>query len=145
MAERCGYDGKILRVDLTSGGITETPSEQYLPKYMGGRGLAANIYWDEIPPEVSAFDPENRLIIATGPLTGTGALGGGRCEATTKCPTMYPAQSFTTANAGYIGPELKYAGYDALIVQGKAKSHVYLWICDGKVEIRKGDYHMAKY
>ena len=139
MSELCGYAGKILRVDLTSGEISEIPSEQYLPKYLGGRGLAARLYWDEIPSEVGAFDPENRLIIATGPLTGTGALGGGRCEAATKCPAMYPTQSFTTANAGYIGPELKYAGYDAIIVQGKAKSHVYLWICDGKAEVRRAE------
>ncbi len=136
MAEEIyGYVGKILRVDLTTKEVTEEPIDPYLP-YLGARGWVAKMFWDEIPREVGAFDPENRIIIAAGPINGTGALGSGRCDCGTKSPLMYPKQSFTTASAGYIGPELKHAGYDALIVQGKAEHPVYLWINNGKVEIR---------
>ena len=71
-----GYMGKILRVDLSSGTVTHIPTMEYADRFLGGRGIAAKIYWDEVPPEVGAYDPENRLIIATGPLTGlSGQIG----------------------------------------------------------------------
>lgn len=133
MAKQYGYAGKILRVDLTTERITETPTIPYATKFLGGRGLLAKLYWDEIPPGVDPLGPDNKLFIATGPITGTGTVASGKCEATAKSPVL---NSFTTGNAGYIGPELKYAGYDALIIQGKSGKPVYLWINDGKVEIR---------
>ncbi len=73
MAEQYGYTGKILKIDLTNRQVTEIQSSDYLPKYFGGRSLAAKLYWDEMPPEVGALDPESALIFTTGPLTGTGA------------------------------------------------------------------------
>ncbi|MBI4304420.1 MAG: hypothetical protein HY665_08820 [Chloroflexi bacterium] len=136
MVELYGYTGKMLRVDLTSGKATEFASDKYVPKYLGGRGLLARMYWDEIRPEVQPFDPDNKLIFAPGPLTATGAIGCGKCEVTTKYPGFYTRYTFSTNTASYIGPALKQAGYDALIVQGKAKVPVYLWINDGKIEIR---------
>lgn len=136
MAELYGYTGKMLRVDLTTGEATEFASDKYVPKYLGGRGLLARMYWDEIRPEVQPFDPENRLIFAPGPLTATGAIGCGKCEVTTKYPGYYTEYTFSTNTASQMGPALKQAGYDALIIQGKARVPVYLWINDGKVEIR---------
>ena len=136
MAESYGYTGKMLRVDLTTGKATEFASDKYVPKYLGGRGLLARMYWDEIRPEVQPFDPENRLIFAPGPLAATGAIGCDKCDATTKFPGFYTKYTFSASTASYIGSALKQAGYDALIVQGKAKVPVYLWINDGKVEIR---------
>jgi aldehyde:ferredoxin oxidoreductase len=76
VAEQYGYAGKILRVDLSSGSITLMSTMDYAEKFLGGRGIAAKIYWDEVPPEVKAFDPENRLIFATGPLAGLKGVSG---------------------------------------------------------------------
>lgn len=137
MSELYGYVGKILRVDLTTEKVTETSSEEYVPKFFGGRGLGAKIYWDEIPPEVGALDPENKLIFTTGPMQGTGVTAHGRSILTAKSPQIYPTNSYMKNCAGGDwGPELKYAGYDALIVEGKASEPVYLSIQDGHVEFR---------
>ena len=73
-----GYAGKILRADLSSGSITEVSTQDYAERFLGGRGIAAKIYWDEVPPEAGAFDAENRLVFVTGPLAGLPALGGSR-------------------------------------------------------------------
>ncbi|MBA7683275.1 hypothetical protein ES703_91637 [subsurface metagenome] len=70
MASEFGYAGKILRVDLSSGTITHVPTMDYADRFLGGRGVAAKIYWDEVSPEVKALDAENRLIFITGPLAG---------------------------------------------------------------------------
>ena len=63
-----GYAGKIARVDLSTGNISHIDTEKYARSLVGGRGIAARIYWEEVPPEIRAFDPENRLIFATGPI-----------------------------------------------------------------------------
>lgn len=136
MADLNGYVGKILRVDLSTGAITEEPIDNYLPKYLGSKGLCARIYWDEIGPEVEPFDPENKLIFASGPATATGAMGSSKGTCAAKSPVWYPVSTFTHSSAAMFAPELKRAGYDALIVQGKADMPVYLWITNGKVEIR---------
>jgi aldehyde:ferredoxin oxidoreductase len=131
-----GWVGKILRVDLTTRKISESSTFDYVPQFLGGRGLGAKICWDEVPPEVSAFDPENRLIFATGPLTGTLAPTSGRFEVLGKCPQSAPVESFTRSGVGgHFAPELKWAGYDAIIIQGKASQPVYLWISDQKAQI----------
>ena len=70
MAELFGWVGKILKVDLTSGAIKTVPTSNYVPKFIGGRALAAKLYWDEVPPDCGAFDTENRLIFASGPASG---------------------------------------------------------------------------
>lgn len=136
MSELYGYTGKILRVDLTNREITEFASDKYVSEYLGGRGLLARMYWDEIKPEVQPLDPENKLMFAPGPLTATGAIGCGKCSATTKYPAFYTKYTFSANSASYFGPMLKLAGYDALIIQGKSNVPVYLWINDGKAEIR---------
>ncbi len=131
-----GWVGKILRVDLTTRKISETSTFDYVPKFLGGRGLGAKICWDEVPPEVGAFDPENRIVFATGPLQGTLAPTSGRFMVLGKAPQTGPVESFTRSGVGgHFAPELKWAGYDAVIVQGKASKPVYLWITDQKAEI----------
>ena len=136
MTPKGGWTGKILRVDLTSRKISEASTFDYVPMFLGGRGLGAKICWDEVPPEVGAFDPENRLIFATGPLQGTLAPTSGRFMVLGKAPQTGPTESFCRSGVGgHWAPELKWAGYDALIVQGRASKPVYLWITDRKAEI----------
>jgi aldehyde:ferredoxin oxidoreductase len=136
MVPQGGWVGKILRVDLTTRKISETSTFDYVPKFLGGRGLGAKICWDEVPPEVGAFDPENRIVFATGPLQGTLAPTSGRFMVLGKAPQTGPVESFTRSGVGgHFAPELKWAGYDAVIVQGKASKPVYLWITDHKAEI----------
>ena len=131
-----GWVGKILRVDLTSRKIWEVSTYDYVPKFLGGRGLGAKICWDEVPPEVGAFDPENRIVFATGPVQGTLAPTSGRFMVLGKAPQTAPTESFCRSGVGgHWAPELKWAGYDALIVQGKSEAPVYLWITDQKTQI----------
>lgn len=141
MGEQYGYAGKVLKVDLTSRQITEILSDQYLPKYFGGRGLAARLYWDEITPEVGALDPDNALIFTTGPLTATGVgmTSVGMCAG--KAPMIYPSPTyFCSSAAGAWAHEMKYAGCDAFVIKGQAEEPVYLWIEDGHVQIRNADF-----
>ncbi|MBI2909294.1 MAG: hypothetical protein HYX92_16740 [Chloroflexi bacterium] len=129
-----GWVGKILRVDLTTGAVSEESTYKYAPKFIGGRAMAARVYWEEVGPEVGAYDPGNKLIIMTGPTTGTLGPGVGRFAIVSKSPDPFPNCYFYSAPSGHFGPELKFAGYDGLIVQGKAEKPVYLWINDGEVD-----------
>jgi aldehyde:ferredoxin oxidoreductase len=132
-----GWAGKILRVDLSTGKLSVEPSIEYGRKYIGGRGIAARIGWDEIPPGTGPFDPENRIIFTVGPLTGTSAPNSGRATVCSLSPQAHPYEWFSFSSfGGYWGPTLKYAGYDAIIVQGQAERPVYLWVNDGKAELR---------
>ena len=130
-----GYWGKILRVDLTSGRVSEDKlSEEYCKKYIGGVGFAADILLKEVGPEVGALDPENRLIFGIGPLQTSAVPGTGKWVVVSKSP-LTGAICYATAG-GNMGPMLKKAGYDSLVIQGKAEKPVYLWINDGQVEIK---------
>ena len=132
-----GWTGKILEVDLTSGAATTRESAPYLREYVGGRALAAKIAWDEIPRQATPYDPENRVIIATGPLTGTLAPTSGRTIMSSLSPRTYPLPWYTHSTlGGWFGAELKYAGYDALILRGQAAAPVYLEIQDGAVKLQ---------
>jgi aldehyde:ferredoxin oxidoreductase len=136
MTGQYGYAGKILRVNLSSGEITHTPTAKYADRFLGGRGIAAKIYWDEVPANVSAFDPENRMIFVTGPLAGFGGLSGSRWQVCGKAPAMTP-EEFSYCNlGGRWGWQLKSAGYDALVIAGKSEKPVYLFIQDDSVQIR---------
>jgi len=134
--ETYGYAGKILRVDLSSGSTSDTPTMDYAEKFVGGRGIAAKIYWDEVPPEVNAFDAENRLIFATGPLGGLPALSGSRWQVCGKSPSSTPQQFCYGNLGGRWGAELKFAGYDAIVVKGKSEKPVFIFLHDDVVELR---------
>lgn len=132
-----GWAGKILRVDLTKGKSEIVSTSDYVPTYIGGRGLASRIYWEEVPPDAGAFDPENRLIFTTGPLQGTLAPTSGRFMVVGKAAQTAPVESYSrSACGGHWAPELKWAGFDAIVVYGRANKPVYIWIHDGRVEIR---------
>jgi aldehyde:ferredoxin oxidoreductase len=136
MTEQYGYAGKILRVDLSSQSISHIPTEAYSDKYLGGRGIAARIYWEEVPPEVKALDPENRLLIFNGPLAGFNGIGSPRWTVCGKSPLTVP-EHFSYCNlGGSWGVHLKFAGYDGMVIQGKSDKPVYIYINDDTVEIR---------
>ncbi len=131
-----GYAGRLLKVDLSEGKIEHLETAPYVERFVGGRGLAAKLYWDLVPPEREAFDPENGLIWVTGPLAGFPGLSGSRWQVCAKSPAARP-HTFSYANlGGHWGARLKAAGYDGLVVQGASEKPVYLWITEDKVEIR---------
>lgn len=137
MAEKLyGYVGKILRVNLTTRETSTFSSEKYQDMYLGGKGMAARIYWDEIGPEVQPFDPENKVIFTSGPLNGTGANQAAKGCVAGKSPVWYPMHTFTYGTTGNFAPMMKRAGFDAIIIEGKADHPVYLWIYNGHCEIR---------
>lgn len=130
-----GWRGKILKVDLSTSRITELDTMDYADRFLGGRGIATKIYWDEVGPEVSAFDPENELILMTGPLGATGAQGASRFEVVGKSPMAVPERFCYGNLGGSFGPYLKKAGYDGVVITGRAERPRYLWVKDGKAEI----------
>ena len=136
--EMFGWTGKILRVDLTRGVITkEDTNPQWAKDYIGGRGLGAKYLSEEVDPRVDPLSPDNKIIFATGPLTGTNASCGARYMVVTQSPL---SGTITTSNSGgHWGPELKFAGYDMVILEGKAPKPSYLWIYNDKVEIRSAE------
>ncbi len=138
-----GWTGTVLRVDLSSGEIQrESLPAEWARDYVGGRGVGARYLWEEVDPQVDALAPENRLIFATGPLTGTNASCGARYMVITKGPLT---GCITTSNSGgHWGPELKFAGYDLLILQGRAERPVWLWILDDQVELRSAEHLWGK-
>jgi len=130
-----GLMGKILRANLSNGDIREeTITEDIARAYIGGRGLASKILYDEVDPKTDALSPKNKLIFAVGPLTGTSAPASSRYEVVTKSPLT---GTITGANGGgFFGAELKKTGFDAIVIEGKADKPVYLWVNDGKAEIK---------
>ncbi|MGZ3613839.1 MAG: aldehyde ferredoxin oxidoreductase family protein [Thermodesulfobacteriota bacterium] len=130
-----GWIGKLLRVDLTKGEWkTEELDKNLAAKFIGGRGLGSKILFDEIDPKVDPFSPNNKLIMATGPLTGTSASASGRYMVITKAPLT--GTIACSNSGGHFGAELKFAGFDVIVFEGKAKEPVYLYIEDGKAELR---------
>ncbi len=130
-----GYLGKILRVNLSNleSGIEELREEK-MRFFLGGINLGIKILYDEVPPGVDAFDPENRLIFVTAPMVGTLVPAANQYAIITKSPLT---GFFGLGRAhGFFGPELKFAGFDAVVVYGRAEKLVYLWIHDGQAEVR---------
>ncbi|MBI2859516.1 MAG: aldehyde ferredoxin oxidoreductase family protein [Chloroflexi bacterium] len=129
-----GWIGKILRVDLGSGAVkTEPLPSEYRTRFVGGRGAAVKLLWDEIDPAIGAFSAQNKLIFSTGPLTGTGAITGCLFTVATKSPLS--GGIACSSSRGYWGTELKHAGYDMLVLEGKAAGPVCLDIQDDKVAL----------
>ena len=130
-----GWAGKILRINVTDRSTEVIRTSSYSDRLIGGIGIAAKIAWDEIKPDTGAFDPDNKLIFATGPLTGTLAPGSGRMEIMGKSPRTFPSEVVTRSGmGGHWGVELKYAGYDAVILEGEAKTPLYVWIDRERVD-----------
>lgn len=129
------YPGKLLRVDLTENIVTkETLDPDIVKKYIGGRGLGIHYLLKEMNPLCDPLGEENRLIIAIGPLTGTGAPTGARYMVMTKSPLT---GGITCSNTGgFLPAQMRRAGLEMIIFQGKAEKPVYLWIQEDSVEIR---------
>lgn len=140
---RYAETGYNLEIDLTRGNIEKVETDPNETKlYLGGLGTNAKIMWDRVGPEVDAFSPENLLIFSAGLLCGTPATGCNRTILTTISPlTKLIAFSMM---GGFFAPELKYAGYDKIILRGKSPDLVYLWIHNDKVEIRDASHLQGK-
>lgn len=136
--------GKMLRVDLGRGIVQEEIlPDEYVEKYVGGDGLAARIIYDEVPPGTGALDPENRLVVSAGSLAGTAVQGSCNCSVATKSVIT----GFTIYNGhsnGKFARLLKFSGFDAITIKGKAEKPVFLWINDGQVEIRDASFLWGK-
>ena len=133
-----GYVGTLLKINLTDATVEKIPTTTYdVDKWIGGRGLGSIIQWTECSPEVGAFDPENIITFLTGPVTGT-VCDGGRTIVQAVSPIGYPdTGSFCRSTfGGGFGAELKFAGYDGIIITGQSEKPVYLYINDDTVEIR---------
>lgn len=138
-----GYAGKILKIDLTTESMEEEVlDEATLRRWMGGVGLGAKYLYEEVPTTAQWDDPENRLIVATGPLGGTRAGGSGTISISAKGPLTNGATS-TQAN-GFMGAFMKFAGYDALVFSGIADRWLYLYLHDGVAELRDAQFLMGK-
>ena len=134
-----GYTGKILTIDLTSRTTGIIPTEKYVPDYIGGEAVAIKYFWDEVQPGITAYDPRNPLIFMTGAPCGTGMPASNRLSVCGISPNSLPEQ-FTHSNmGGFFSGMMKYAGYDGIIVTGKADRHTYVYIEDDKVEFLDAD------
>ncbi len=140
---RYAETGFNLEVDLTRGNIERVATDPELTElYLGGLGTSAKIMWDRVPADADPFSPDNLLIFSTGLLVGTPVIGCNRTVVSTFSPqTELLAFSMM---GGFFAPELKYAGYDKLIIRGKSPELVYLWIHNDKVEIRDASHLHGK-
>jgi benzoyl-CoA reductase subunit BamB len=140
---RYAETGYNLEIDLSRASIERVETDPRLAElHLGGLGTNAKILWDRVPPEVEPFSPDNLLIFSTGLLCGTPAVGANRTIVSTFSPqTLLMAYSMM---GGFFAPELKYAGYDKVIIRGKSPDLVYLWINNDKVEIRDASHLQGK-
>jgi aldehyde:ferredoxin oxidoreductase len=133
-----GYTGKILRIDMT----TQTASTEDLPErtardFIGGSGFGIKYLFDEVPAKADALGPENKLIFAPGPLSGSNVPCASRMAVTAKSPLTGAVGM--ALSGGHFPVEVKFAGYDAIIVEGKAEKPTYVWIKDGSVKFRNAE------
>ncbi len=138
-----GYHGKIARINLSTGKISvEKIDEDFAKKWLGTRGFGIHTLLKEIDPKVDPLSEGNKIIYSTGPLTGTSAPTGGRYMVITKSPlTGYIAMA---NSGGFFGAELKFAGWDYLIVEGKSENPVYISIKDDDIEIKDASHIWGK-
>ncbi|MDA8408392.1 MAG: aldehyde dehydrogenase [Deltaproteobacteria bacterium] len=140
---RYAETGFNLEIDLTRGSIERVATDPMLTElHLGGLGTSAKILWDRVPPETDPFSADNLLIFSTGLLCGTPATGANRTIVTAYSPqTLLMGYSMM---GGFWGPELKYAGYDKVVIRGKSPDLVYLWINNDRVEIRDASHLKGK-
>ena len=143
-SEIFGWTGKILDVDLSGLTTSSIDTMNYADRFMGGRGIATKLYCEGVGPKVCALDPENLLIFMSGPLTATGVPGASRFEVVSKSPMTKP-EKFCYGNlGGFFGPYMKRAGYDGIVVRGRADHPVYIHINDQKAEILNASWLWGK-
>jgi len=134
-----GYAGRIAWIDLTEGKVSiEKLDGDIARKYLGGKGLGAYLLYKHLKPNTDPLDPENIMIFITGPLTGTTFPAAARSGVITKSPMT---GTFLDSYAGgFFGPHMKYAGYDAIVITGKAKDPVYIMADGGKISINEAEH-----
>jgi aldehyde:ferredoxin oxidoreductase len=138
-----GYAGKILRVDLTKNLTSvENIDTMFCRKYLGGMGFISYFLFKELTANVDPLSPENKIVFALGPATGTSLIGGGRHSVGARSP-LGGGIAISEAG-GYWGAELKHAGYDGIIIEGKAQKPVYLWVNDGKAVLKNAEHLWGK-
>ena len=138
-----GWARKILRVDLNKGTCKSEPlNMEWAQQFLGQRGLATKYFVSEVDAKVDPLSPANKLIMATGPLTGTAASTGGRYSVITKGPLT--GAIACSNSGGYFGAEMKMAGWDMVIFEGKSAKPVYLWIENDKAELRDASHLWGK-
>lgn len=138
-----GYTGKILRVDLSAGKVSTDDTLKY-KDFIGGEGMAMKIMWDEVAPGTKPFDPANKIIFGTGPLCGTGAPCSGRTNITSLLPSS-PFHGVSSSHmGGFFSVELKYAGWDMIVLEGKAATPVWLRIEDDVVTLEDARWMWGK-
>jgi len=138
----CAYAGKILRINLFDNRITTEPTSKYTKDWIGSSGIAIKILYDEVKSWVTPFDPANKIIFSSGTLIGTNAPGANKMNISTLGPVT--GGWATGSSDSHIGGQLKFAGYDVLIIEGKARKPVYIWIYDDQVEIRNAEHIWGK-
>lgn len=139
MKKSYGWMGTILRVDLSTGKISKEPlTEEMAHGLLGGRGINSKIIYDETGPDTDALGPDNRVVIGTGPVTGAFGVGNGRYTVSAKSPLTGILGD--GSGGGHFGAEVKLAGYDHIVVQGRSEKPVYLYINDDKVTIRDAQH-----
>jgi aldehyde:ferredoxin oxidoreductase len=132
-----GWAGRILRLDLSKKRVESEATARYVPDYIGGKGIATRIAWDEIEPGTGPYSPDNLLMFMTGPFSGTLAPTSGKGTVCSVSPRTLPDPWFTYSGmGGNWTPELKYAGFDGIVVKGIAPEPLYLLVCDGEAELR---------
>ncbi|RLI32593.1 aldehyde:ferredoxin oxidoreductase, partial [Candidatus Bathyarchaeota archaeon] len=143
MPKLYGYAGKILRVDLTKRRVHVAKLDRVLAaQFLGGRGFNSKRLYDEVGPHTDPLGPENRLIFATGPLVGTMFPTACRFNVSAKSPLT---GILGDSNAGgHFAPELKFAGYDQVILEGRSREPLYLFINDGEVEFGDASHLWGK-
>jgi aldehyde:ferredoxin oxidoreductase len=139
MSNYSGMFGKLARINLSKQEISiDSIDSELWEKYLGGRGMGAYFLAKEVPPAKEALSPDNKLIFMNGPIAGSSIPGNNKICVTFKSP-LTDTYSYSLCG-GHWGPELKYAGYDGLIIEGKAKKPTYLWIDDDTIEIKPADH-----
>jgi aldehyde:ferredoxin oxidoreductase len=134
-----GYRNKILRANLSNSKFSVEPlNEDLIRAFIGGRGFGSKMLYDEVKPNVDPLGKDNKLIFLAGPLAGTNAQSFARWKVFFKSPLT--DTTFYSSGGGHFASELKFAGFDGIIIEGMAEKPVYLWIHDGKYEIRDASY-----
>jgi aldehyde:ferredoxin oxidoreductase len=136
------YAGKILRINLGNGATAVKPTSAYAEQWLGAPGIAAKILYDELRSWVTPYEPANKLILGAGPLVGTTAPGACKSNMSTLGPVTGGWAS--SCSDSYTGGELKCAGYDSIVLEGRAHTPVYLWIRDDRIEIRDASHLWGK-
>jgi len=136
MPPSCGWSGRILSVNLTDRKVSLLPVSEYTGRFLGGLGIAEKIYWDTALPASAALGAASPLILMAGPLAGTSAPGAPRLVVCGRSPCLYPETFASASLGGFFAAELKKAGYDGIVLHGRADKPVYLALGNDRVDIK---------